>query len=161
MTGRALSFQDLASQLHSPEEIAHFMWKHFVFEKDQRLFGEEEYWQSPEEFFENRKGDCEDFALFAQAILKTKGVTSFLMNIYGSQFAHTVLVFKEDGKYNVVDGTKVKRYEAEGLRELADKIHPKWDKSAIVKPAKESKHGQILAQFAKEAKIKRSMRSSA
>ncbi|MCM8775786.1 MAG: transglutaminase-like cysteine peptidase [Candidatus Omnitrophica bacterium] len=144
---RNLSFRELASQLETPEDIAHYVWQNFSFVTDREQFGREEYWQSPDELLESQKGDCEDFAVFAHQILRYKHITSFVLNIYGHQYAHTVCVFKENGKYSVIDGTHVIRFEASSVRELMTKIYPFWKTGAIVAPLGNSRQGQILTQF--------------
>ena len=50
------------------------MWRLFLFESDQNQFGENEHWQSPEEFMQTGKGDCEDFALWAWRKLAELGI---------------------------------------------------------------------------------------
>ncbi len=125
------------------------MWKNFRFENDRRAFGTEEYWQSPEEFMTSRQGDCEDFALFAQHNLKLNGVDSFLLNIYSKRTSHTVCVFQENGKYSVIDGTKVKHYKADDLKSLLSKIDPFWKTGAIVVPSGASREGRIVRTITK------------
>lgn len=141
-TLRSISFD-----LTTPEAIARFMWKNFTFENDQRIFGKEEHWQAPEEFLANKQGDCEDFALFAKAMLKRAGIQSFLLNVYGDGFAHTVCVFKEDGKYHIIDGTDVKRLNAESIEDLSEKIHTFWTSASIVDLSKEHNAGRVLKTF--------------
>lgn len=149
LLARSLSLAGLASELKTPDTIAKYMWRHFMFEKDQRQFGTEEYWQRPEEFLQTGKGDCEDFALFAQAMLKRNGISSFLLNIYGDRGGHTVCVFEENGTYNVIDGFNVKRLKARSLQEAAGKINPFWKSGAVVSIAPGSHEGIILKQFSK------------
>lgn len=141
---RTLPLTDLATQLSTPDQIAQYMWRHFLFEPDQRQFGKEEYWQTPEEFLKTGKGDCEDFAVFAHSLLKTLGIRSFLLNIYGRHYSHTVCVFEENGQYNVLDETKVVRHRASSLEELLTKIHKDWKSGAIVIPSPASKTGIVL-----------------
>ena len=143
---RTLSLSDLALQLKTPDKIAHYMWRHFLFEQDQRQFGKEEYWQTPEEFLASQKGDCEDFASFATALLRLNGTNAFILNVYGDGYAHTLAVFEENGAYHVIDGTEVQRYEAKTLPELLEKIHPFWRMGAIVAPSSTGT-GTILKQF--------------
>lgn len=133
---------DLAQKLKTPESIAHYLWRNFSFEKDQRQFGQKEYWQSPQEFLQNGKGDCEDFAIFAKALLEQLGKRAFLFNVYGDGFAHTVCVFEEGGKFHVIDKDRVIRYDAASLEELSKKIYPFWRTGAVVKPS--PKGGMIL-----------------
>ncbi len=87
---RTLSLQNLASELNSPKAIADYLWKNFVFEEDQRLFGREDYWQTPQEFMDLKKGDCEDFAMMAAQILKLQGIQSMILNIYDGTSGHTI-----------------------------------------------------------------------
>ena len=143
------SLRDLAFELKTPEAIADFMWKNFRFEKDQRQFGKSEYWQSPDEFLQNGKGDCEDFSIFAQAMLKAAGIRTFLLNIYGSGYGHTVCVFQENGKYHIIDESKVVRHNADSLEELCAKINPFWTKSAVVSAHSASKKGLIVKQMSR------------
>ena len=124
---RTLSLANLSLELKTPENIAHYMWRNFVFETDQRQFGREEYWQSPQELMQTRKGDCEDFAVFAYELLKRQGIQTFLLNVYGGSFAHTVCVFKDKGKYQIIDGSDIKRVNASSLDELSKKIYPFWE----------------------------------
>ena len=145
-----ISLRDLAPSLSTPELIAHFMWQHFSFESDPVHFGRKDYWQSPEELFIARRGDCEDFALFAQELLKRNGIPSFLMSIYGKGVGHTVCVFKENGKYHVIDGVRVARYGSKTLQELSSEINPFWQKAAIVVRSSNPAQGKILKQFEKK-----------
>ena len=152
--------QELAQQLKSPDDIARFIWRHFSFESDQTQFGKEDYWQSPSEILKTQKGDCEDFAGFANELLKRNGKTSFLLNLYGGRYSHTVCVFKENGRYSVIDGANVVHYNAENLRQLVSEIYPFWQKSAIVVPSSISNRGKILAQFEKKLEAQRRLSTS-
>lgn len=144
---RSLSLQDLASQLNSPKAVADYLWKHFVFEDDQRLFGREDYWQTPSEFMSRKKGDCEDFASLAGQILKLQGIESFILNIYGSRSGHTICVFKQNGRYHAIDGSSFKKYGADTLQQVIEKTNPDWEKAAIVVLNEASHRGQIVAEI--------------
>ena len=161
--GRGLSFVNLATQLNTPSKIADFMWRNFSYEKDRRQFGKEDYWQSPQELLQNKKGDCEDFASFAHGMLKLNGISSYVMNIYGKRYAHTVCVFKMDGKYHVIDGHDLKSYKSENLKDLISHVYPFWKQFKIAKtPTSPSQNKEsVLSQFAKSVQIKRAMGSFA
>lgn len=145
----AYSVQNLATQLATPEEIARFIFRHFSVESDQKQFGKEEFWQTPEELLSNGKGDCEDFAFFANSVLKANGVSSFLVNVYGKKFAHTICVFQENGAFHVIDGDEVKRFEAQTLEELFSKIYHHWESAQIVTYSSAHKSGRVLKTFRK------------
>ncbi|MFA6601088.1 MAG: transglutaminase-like domain-containing protein [Candidatus Omnitrophota bacterium] len=136
---RTLSLRNLAADLKSPEAVAQYLWRNFAFEKDQRQFGVEDLWQSPDQFLETRKGDCEDFSLFAYEILKMNGIKAFVFNVYGNGFGHSVCVFMENGRYNLIDGGTVTRLDAADLQTVAESIDPFWKSASVVIP-----HGSSL-----------------
>ena len=140
---------DLAYSLRTPEAVAHYMWRHFAYESDQVHFAQEDRWQSPEELMTSGRGDCEDFALFAHEILSRNRIPSFLLSLYGRGYGHTVCVFKEGGRYNVIDGVRLRRYGAGTLEGLFEEIYPFWKKAAIV-GLSSSGQPAVLKQFKKE-----------
>ena len=142
--------QSVTGQLSSPEQIARYIFRNFSYETDRDQFGKDDKWQTPEELLSSRKGDCEDFAFFAAEILKANGISSLLINIYGSNFAHTVCVFKENGKYHVIDGKEVIRYNAQSLDELFTMIYPHWNQAALVGFSSNGNCGQVLKVFDKK-----------
>lgn len=144
---RNLPLLGLSFELQSPEQIAKFMWSHFVFEADQSLFGKSDHWQKPEEFLERGKGDCEDFAIFAKSLLQRIGISSFLLNIYSSGSGHTVCVFQVDGKYNVLDGSNIIYTQSSDLKKVLSEINPFWESGAIVVPASNGDGGRILTEI--------------
>ena len=158
---RVLPLQNVFSDLKSPDEISKYLWKNFRFSSDRVVFGEDEYWQSPEEFIQNGEGDCEDFALFARQALKAQGINAFLLNIYGDQFAHTVCVFKENGAFHVIDRDKVIRYNAKDIHELMDKIYPHWKKGAIVTRSSTKKSARVLSEFEQMLRAQHRLSTSA
>jgi hypothetical protein len=126
------SLDAVAGRLNSPEALGAFLIRQMRFQEDARLFGEADYWQSPEEFLARGSGDCEDYALLAQAVLERQGVDSFVFSLYGEGgYAHTVCVFLEGGRYSVVNQDRLIRYRAESLEELATLLCPRWTWGAI------------------------------
>lgn len=131
--GRAQgSVEALVRLTRSPEQLARFLRENILFREDLRQFGLVDYWQDPEELLSRRQGDCEDYALLAQAVLSRLGVPSFVLSLYGQAgYAHTVCVFEEQGRYNVINQDKVIRYRAGSLEELATRLYPRWDWGAV------------------------------
>ena len=138
LISRSLSLRDLADQLKTPEAVANYMWHNFSFEKDQSQFGKNEVWQAPLQFIETKKGDCEDFAWFAYEMLRINGKKSSILNIYGNGFGHSVCVFTENGRFNMIDGNKVVRLEAKDLKDVAYEIYPFWQSAVVVIPSEGS-----------------------
>ena len=130
----ALSLASVAQTYTTPDALARFLRHAFTFKTDEELFGAADYWQTPEEFFTRRAGDCEDYALFAQAILARQGVEAYVFSLFGSDgYAHTVCVFVESGSYNVIDQDRVRYYRAKTLEALAWQMYEGWMYGAIAK----------------------------
>ncbi len=120
-------------QLHStPERVAQFLRERVVFRDDVRLFGLSDYWQDPQDFLSRGRGDCEDYALLAQAVLSRQGMEAFVFSLYGEEgYAHTVCVFIEGGRYNVINQDRLLRYRANSLEEVAGLLCPRWRWGAV------------------------------
>ncbi len=130
------TLQEIASYHRGPEQVALFLRKKIVLISDRQLFGRDDYWQSPSETLRNGKGDCEDYALLAEALLLRQKIPAFVFSVYGSGGdAHTVCAFKENGRYNVINVDQLISYQAGSLEELAGKIHPRWEWAAVAKRA--------------------------
>ena len=72
----------------------------FLFVQDYLEYKSEEknYWQTPEESFQLKAGDCDDHAIFEMYLLKEKlGVESEMVVINGQDGLHCVVLV--DGKY--------------------------------------------------------------
>lgn len=127
-----LRLSPLLEKIDSPKNLSKFMRKNFKFVEDRDNFGKVDYWQSPEEMLQLKKGDCEDFALFADAALKELGFESEVVSIYGpNQFAHTVTAFKQDGKWRVFNDGKLYKYDTDTIEASISKINAQWSWAAF------------------------------
>ncbi|MBI3332828.1 MAG: transglutaminase domain-containing protein [Candidatus Omnitrophica bacterium] len=126
------SLEAIARSCATPEQLARFLQAKISFQDDARQFGRPDYWQDPEELLTRGKGDCEDYALLAQAVLSRQGIEAFVFSLYGEGgYAHTVCVFEEDGGYNVINEDRLIRYRARSLQELATELYPRWIWGAV------------------------------
>ena len=124
--------ETLSRTCPTPESLARFFQEQITFQEDIRLFGEVDYWQAPEEFLSRRAGDCEDYALLAQAVLRRLGFEAFVFSLYGENgYAHTVCVFTQDGRYDVINEDRLLRLEAGSLEEVATQLYPQWTWAAV------------------------------
>ncbi len=130
------SLEALSRTCPTPESLVRFLQQQMTFEEDLRLFGEMDYWQTPEEFLGRRSGDCEDYALLAQAVLQRSGVEAFVFSLYGEDnYAHAVCVFTEKGRYHVINQDRLLRLEAGSLKEVAARLYPRWTWGAVAERA--------------------------
>ncbi len=122
----------LARLVRTPEQLSRFLRENILFRDDLRQFGLVDYWQDPEELLARRQGDCEDYALLAQAVLNRLGVNAFVLSLYGQAgYAHSVCVFMEEGRYNVLNQDRVVRYRVRSLEELATRLYSRWEWGAV------------------------------
>ena len=131
--GRAESPLDsIARSQSTPDQLARFLKARLLFQEDISLFGQADYWQAPEEVLVRGKGDCEDYALLASDLLRRQGKKAFLFSLYGPKgYAHTVCVFMEDGRYNLMNQDRLVRARAASLEELAGTLCREWEWGAV------------------------------
>ena len=127
----------LASTYTTPKAVATLLRDEFTFKRDEELFGETDHWQSPEEFLKRKAGDCEDYALLAQAILRLNGIEAYVVSLFGREgYAHTVCVFKDErGRYNLIDVDKIRYPKTTSLEALASWLYPAWTSGGVVEQA--------------------------
>lgn len=118
---------DLAQRYATPDALVRFLQEEFAFTRDADLFDQADYWQRPEEFLARRAGDCEDYALLAQAVLHRQGVEALVLSLYGpGGYAHTVCVFVEGGAYHVINQDRLLLLQAPSLDAVATTLLPGW-----------------------------------
>ena len=126
------SFNEIIQNLRTPQQLVHFLKEEFKYVEDQKLFGKYEYWQSPSEFLARRAGDCEDFALFAQYVLLQLGFEAQVVNLYSQEgYAHTVTIFRKDGKYHAINQNRLLDLNAVSLEKALDQIYPYWNWASV------------------------------
>jgi len=139
------SLEELAAQLTTPELLEKYMTSRFTYVTDQALFGKDEYWQTPREMAARCEGDCEDYALFAQAILKANGYNAFLVSVYWHRGAHTVTVFDNKGKWGIFNLARLVYTNAVTMKDLANFIVGDWSSVALTR--QEGATGVISRKF--------------
>ena len=89
---------------------------------DQEQFGQPDYWQPPEQFEDSKKGDCEDFALWAwRQLLHLNYSARFTFGRAGRYGeGHAWVTFQKDGKTYL-------------LEPLSSAVGPKLPRLSIVR----------------------------
>jgi transglutaminase-like cysteine proteinase BTLCP len=72
---------------------------------DLQQFGQEDYWQPPEQFEDNMKGDCEDFALWTwRQLIHQNCPARFVVGASGRYGeGHAWVTFERDGKFYLLE----------------------------------------------------------
>lgn len=125
--------QGIARLYPTPEALGSFLAREITFGEDQELFGCADYWQSPQELLQRRRGDCEDYALLAQAVLRRQGREALVLSLYGPGYAHTVCLFREGSSYHILNQDRVIRCGASSLEEAAAFLYPRWAWGAVAR----------------------------
>lgn len=140
------SLAEILPAVKTPEALVKVLKKEFKYADDHRLLGHVDYWQSPEEFWNRKAGDCEDFALFAQYFLEKQGFETQVVSLYGAGgYGHTIAVFKRNGNYNVVNEDRLAYYNASSLEEVLTRVNPGWIWASIA--TRRSGRGWSLREF--------------
>lgn len=103
--GRYVS-QPLSVPCASVEDVREFLATcHFMSDQDQ--FGRKDYWMPPEQFEECKRGDCDDFALWAWRQVMNLGYTARFVvgrsGLYGA--GHAWVTFVHNGRVFLLEST--------------------------------------------------------
>lgn len=101
--GRYVS-QPLTIQCESLEQLRTFLMSCKAM-SDEEAFGHKEYWQPPEKFEVEKKGDCDDFALWTWRELMAMGYRArFVAGRYGRfREGHAWVTFEKDGQHFIAE----------------------------------------------------------
>jgi len=121
---------DVPSLVNSPERLAGWFANDFRYELKLT-----DAWQAPAETVTLKKGDCDDFALLAQAVLKGLGIKSdvVVIKFRGLKLLHAICIWKEKtGSYNFISNQELCRTGKTDIREAIAKFYP--DVESIIYP---------------------------
>lgn len=101
-------YQSWLSKQKSIQDIINFA-NDFTYVSDKKQFGKTDYWQTPNEFFARKHGDCEDVHLFiADALYRALGLESYLIVAWKfTRFplteSHGMTIYKNKGLYYLLN----------------------------------------------------------
>ena len=87
------------SSVNDPVTLGNWLTNNFTYQDE----APEEYWKTPKETVRDKGGDCEDFAILAQYVLKKLGYNAYVVVIKYSdtEFMHAICVLKhKDGTFS-------------------------------------------------------------
>lgn len=131
----AMSMDQLAEIYDTPAKVWYLLDQTVKYGFDRAVWGVDEYFASADEIWARKKGDCEDYAAFAKALLDRNGYTTVLFSAWrqerdaGGNDGHTVIAFLENGRWNHISNLGYVRAEAATHEELAASIFPNWTRS--------------------------------
>ena len=117
ITEPSQEYQEWLSKQKSIQDIIDFA-NDFTYVGDKKQFGKTDYWQTPNEFFISKRGDCEDVHLFiADAIYRAFNLNTYLLIAWRLFEAHAMAIYEQNGYYlvnyrQVISMTKLKDVNA-------------------------------------------------
>ena len=83
----------------SPHRVLDYMQTCFEYVHDHVLHGVEEFWQTPEQTHALRKGDCEDWALYACHVLRRSGLNARVFAAFDRDEGHASCLVPWSGEW--------------------------------------------------------------
>lgn len=131
----AMTLDQLAEIYDTPAKVWYLLERTVTYGFDRGVWGLDEYFATADELWARKKGDCEDYATLAKALLDRAGYTTVLFSAWrqerdaGGNDGHTVVAFLENGRWNHISNLGYVRAEAVTHEELAASIFPNWTRS--------------------------------
>lgn len=106
-----ISFKEKIKTLNTPEKLIKYTSKNFKYCSDKKQFNFTEYWQTPQQLFKNKKGDCEDFAIFNSYVLNQHKYETKILIIedLDTNEGHAILQFKDKKTVKYIDNFSIKK----------------------------------------------------
>ncbi|MEK6809436.1 MAG: transglutaminase-like domain-containing protein [Nanoarchaeota archaeon] len=97
-------------QINTPEETQQWLETVLTYESDKFLYGKEDFWAPCGLTYQHKKGDCEDYAICAAAILREDIDLGYIITVYNSDSlkreAHAVFAYRLNGKWGIISNDK-------------------------------------------------------
>jgi len=114
------------SFLRTPDSLSEWLTQNF---KYQLQF--QDGWKNPEEILRLKTGDCKDFSVLAQAVLRQMGISSQIVVIAFKDLNvfHAITVWQDKrGSYSFISNKEIYHTEESSLEEAVAKIYPDWSR---------------------------------
>ena len=128
------------NKIGSLEDYVQWLQENIKYKKDEK----KDYWSTPEETLQDKRGDCEDYAFLNAAVLHLLGYQPEVLAVGRLGRNHAICIFEENGNYSFIDNTMLKRTQAQSISELASYLFSKYGCSYLLKLSLESKDWDIL-----------------
>ncbi|MDI6759020.1 MAG: transglutaminase-like domain-containing protein [Candidatus Omnitrophota bacterium] len=118
------NIEGVTSFIHNPAQLSKWLSKEFRYELEFP-----DYWQPAQETLNSKKGDCEDFAILTQEILKGLGIKSDIIIVVLKDLkqSHALCMFKDGESYSYFSNQNLIQTNAGTIKEAIQEEHPDWD----------------------------------
>jgi hypothetical protein len=128
-TALAVNLDAVSLGVHSPQQLAGWLVKEFKYRTEMP-----DQWQSAEETFKLKQGDCEDFAIISQKILKDLGIKGeiLVVKFKGIAQSHALCIFKQGKYFSFISNQKIVSTNATSIKEAISQCYPDWERISYV-----------------------------
>lgn len=92
-----------ANNLNQIKNVHAYVNISFGYASDESLYGQKDYWATPDEFLALKMGDCEDFAIKKYSMLKDLGIKSAFVYFKKQGVAHVAVLVSVGNELYVSD----------------------------------------------------------
>ena len=132
--GQFSSVADLASHYNNNiEGFAYWLEQNVIYTPDMKP---QDHWQPAEVTIKRRKGDCEDNALVALAVLKIWGWPACVICMWPKEgVGHAICVFRRPGynSYSCLDNGILRDLKCHNISDVLFELKPEWARMEIVR----------------------------
>jgi hypothetical protein len=136
------SAQTLAQAVNpvdTPEECFNWIYTNIQYSAEAAAEG----FSAPEITYQRKTGDCTDFAVMADYIMKQHGYKTQVITVFNQTSGHSICVWQDaDGKYNYIANTGIKYLKVSNLAEVASNVYTDWQ-VYVLYPSNESVARQV------------------
>ena len=115
-------FYETIKELDTPFKISSWLIANVHYTRDVG-----DYWQTPIETFNRRRGDCDDFGRFAQYCLNRHGYSSFLLVMWNEKGGHATALFKTGDSYETIGTYGWVRHCTNEISEVVGFFYPNFE----------------------------------
>ena len=122
LVGISFAQSPISACVKTPEALEGWLAKNFRYELKMT-----DDWQTPQETVRLGKGDCDDFALLAQAVLGDLGIKSdvVILKFRGLNMLHAICIWKDRfGYYSFISNQELCRTGKTDIQEAIAKFYP-------------------------------------
>ena len=134
--GSAQNLIQFSKGISSPEDLSVLLTRDFKYKTEYP-----DFWQPASETLRLKSGDCEDFAVFSQAVLSRLNIPSSILIIKfrGLGQMHAICIFRKGRYYSFISNRKLIDTQTTTVKEALSQYYPDWETITVA-----NNHRQFL-----------------
>ncbi|MEW6101403.1 MAG: transglutaminase-like domain-containing protein [Candidatus Omnitrophota bacterium] len=118
------NINQVSSFVKTPQELSLWLLNEFEYVREIK-----DSWQKAPELLASRKGDCEDFAILSQELLKAMGIKSHILIIKfkGLNQSHAVCIWEQNGRFSFISNQRLIQTDKTSLIDVIEAHYSDWE----------------------------------